>query len=319
MESASGFWDVYFSSPQDPRSSTYRGGPDSALVDTLDEAQFSIDVAVYHLNLWSVRDALIRADNRGVDVRVVIDDGYADETEIQELERAGIPVLTDQSPNLMHHKFIIVDRLEVWTGSMNLTVNGAYRNDNNLVRIRSREIADNYLREYEEMYIQKRFGASSLSDTPHPSVMVDGTQVETYFSPEDAIEHRIVDLIHNATKTVDLLAFTFTSDPIREALLEAQQRNIEIRGVVEASQTNAAGSDILDLRAWGLDIRLDRNPNLMHHKLIVIDSRIVIFGSYNFTRSAEEKNDENVIIVHDPALAERFLIEFERLYTSARE
>jgi phosphatidylserine/phosphatidylglycerophosphate/cardiolipin synthase-like enzyme len=57
----------------------------------------------------------------------------------------------------------------------------------------------------------------------------------------------------------------------------------------------------------------------MHHKLILIDSRIVIFGSYNFTRSAEEKNDENVIIMHDPALAERFLIEFERLYTSARE
>lgn len=319
MASASGFWEVFFSSPQDPGSGTYRGGPDSALVDTLDEAQFSIDVAVYHLNLWSVRDALIRADNRGIDVRVVIDDAYASETEIQEVENAGIPVRTDQGSNLMHHKFIIVDRLEVWTGSMNLTVNGAYRNDNNMVRIRSREIADNYLREFEEMYIQKRFGSSSLSDTPYPSVMIGGTQVETYFSPEDAIEHRIVDLIHNATETVDLLAFTFTSDPIREALLEAHQRNIDIRGVSEASQTSAAGSDILDLRARGLKIRLDRNPNLMHHKLILIDSRIVILGSYNFTRSAEEKNDENVIIMHDPALAERFLIEFERLYTSARD
>jgi phosphatidylserine/phosphatidylglycerophosphate/cardiolipin synthase-like enzyme len=219
----------------------------------------------------------------------------------------------------MHHKFVVLDRVEVWTGSMNLTINGAYRNDNNLLRIRSREIAENYLREFEEMYIQKRFGSASLSDTPHPSVNLEGIEIETYFSPDDGVIYKIIDLINGASHSLDLLAFAITSDPISNAFLAAEQRDIEVRGVVEASQISGMGSDVSTLRAAGMDIRLDGNSNLMHHKVLIIDSRIVLLGSYNFTRSAEEKNDENTLIVYDPALAEQFLIEFDRLYTSARE
>jgi phosphatidylserine/phosphatidylglycerophosphate/cardiolipin synthase-like enzyme len=300
-------------------SGTYRGGPDSSLIDAIDDAQFSIDMAIYHLNLWSVRDALIRANKRGVDVRVVVDDLHVGETEVEELEREGIVVMSDRSRNLMHHKFVVVDRIEVWTGSMNLTVNGVYRNDNNLLRIRSREIADNYLREFEEMYVQKRFGPASLSDTPQPNVDLEGIEIETYFSPDDGIVYKIVDLINGASKRLDLLAFTITSDPISNAILAAERRGIEVRGVVEASQISVMGSDVSSLRAAGLDIRLDGNPNLMHHKVLIIDSRIVLLGSYNFTRSAEENNDENTLILYDPALAAQFLIEFDRLYRSARD
>jgi phosphatidylserine/phosphatidylglycerophosphate/cardiolipin synthase-like enzyme len=312
-----GVVDVYFSRPQDPLSGTYQGGPDEALVEALDNAQFSIDMAIYHLNLWSIRDALIRAEKRGIDVRVIVDDAHADETEVVSLEQAGIKVLSDRSRHLMHHKFVVVDRLEVWTGSMNLTINGAYRNDNNLLRIRAREIAENFLREFEEMFIQKRFGAASLADTPHQSIRLEGIEIETYFSPDDGAVYKIVELVNRANKRIDLLAFTITSDPISNALLRAAERGIEIRGVVEESQSRAMGSDVAALRPAGLDVRLDGNLNLMHHKVMIIDSELVLLGSYNFTRSAEEKNDENTIIVYDPALAEQFLIEFERLFASA--
>lgn len=310
--------EVTFSAPQNPSAATYRHGPDAALVDSLDAAQFSVDVAIYHLSLWSVRDALIRAQNRGVEVRVVVDDAHVDELEIDALERAGIPIMTDQSRQLMHHKFVVIDRIEVWTGSMNLTINGAYLNDNNLVRIRSRDMAHNFTREFEEMYIQKRFGALSIPDTPYPQLMMEGRIVETYFSPDDGVVHKIVDLLNAANERVELLAFTLTSDLISDALRNAHRRNVEIRGVVETSQVGTMGSDVMDLIAGGMDIRLDGNSNLMHHKVIIIDSTIVILGSYNFTRSAEDKNDENIIIVHDPAFAGRFLIEFDRLYEQAR-
>jgi phosphatidylserine/phosphatidylglycerophosphate/cardiolipin synthase-like enzyme len=319
LNPSSDTWDVFFSEPTDPLAGTYKGGPDTVLVDALDNAQFSIDMAIYHLNLWSVRDALIRAENRGIDVRVIVDDVHAGETEVVALRNAGIEVLSDRSQHLMHHKFVLVDRIEVWTGSMNLTVNGAYRNDNNLLRIRVREIADNYLREFEEMFIQKRFGSASLSDTPHRRTEWEGIELETYFSPDDGVVYRIVDLINGAKEKIDLLAFAITSDPISNALLRAAERGIEIRGVVEESQSRGMGSDFSTLIAAGLDVRLDGNRNLMHHKVMIVDSRIVLLGSYNFTRSAEEKNDENTIIVYDPALAEQFLIEFERLYESATE
>ena len=318
IDSVSSMWEVTFSAPQDPLAATYRHGPETALVESIDAAQFSVDLAIYHFNLWSVRDALIRAQNRGVEVRVVVDDSHVDELEIDALERAGIPIMTDQSRQLMHHKFVIVDRIEVWTGSMNLTINGAYLNDNNLVRIRSRDMAHNFTREFEEMYIQKRFGTSSIPDTPYPQLEIEGRIVETYFSPDDGVVHKIVDLLSAANEQVELLAFTLTSDLISDALRNAHRRNVAIRGVVETSQVGTMGSDVVDLIAGGMDIRLDGNSNLMHHKVIIIDSKIVILGSYNFTRSAEDKNDENTIIVHDPTFAGQFLIEFERLYEQAQ-
>jgi phosphatidylserine/phosphatidylglycerophosphate/cardiolipin synthase-like enzyme len=314
----SGAYQIYFSRPQDPLSGTYKGGPDSQLVEAMDNAQFSIDLAIYHLNLWSVRDALIRADHRGVDVRVVVDDVHLGETEITALKREGIEVVSDHGPHLMHYKFVLIDRMEVWTGSMNLTVDGVYRNDNNIFRLRSREVAENYLREFEEMYIQNRFGSASLADTPNPKVNLGGIELEIYFSPDDNVQGRVVELIKDASQKLDLLAFAITSDPISNALIEAEQRKVEVRGVVEASQIHIMGSDVSRLLAEGIDLRLDENNNLMHHKVMVIDSSIVILGSYNFTRSAEEDNDENLIIIHDPALSEQFLIEFDRLFNAAK-
>jgi phosphatidylserine/phosphatidylglycerophosphate/cardiolipin synthase-like enzyme len=87
--------------------------------------------------------------------------------------------------------------------------------------------------------------------------------------------------------------------------------------VVEASQISATGSDVGRLLEAGLDIRMDSNPNLMHHKTIIVDRETVILGSYNFTRSAEAKNDENLLIFHNPPFIDQFLIEFERISQSA--
>ncbi|HUS83765.1 MAG TPA: phospholipase D-like domain-containing protein, partial [Anaerolineales bacterium] len=84
-----------------------------------------------HLDLWSLRDALLDADRRGVNIRVVVDGDYFLDTEIQDLIDAGIPVIIDRRESLMHHKFTVIDQLDVWSDSMNYTINGAYRNDNN--------------------------------------------------------------------------------------------------------------------------------------------------------------------------------------------
>lgn len=315
--SSQGLWEVYFSQPQNPESRTLRGGPDAHLVEGLDSAQFSIDMAMYHLNLWSVRDALSRAHRRGVQVQIVTDDAYKDELEIQSLKDAGIVVIDDGHPGIMHHKFTIIDRSEVWTGSMNMTINGAYRNDNHLVRVRSKEVAESYTREFDEMFFEDRFGGLSLVDTPYPMVNLDGVIVEMYFSPDDGVLSKLVEHMRKAERSIEILAYALTMDTMGETLLALHQEGLKVRGVVEASQSQATGSETPRLRQAGVDIRLDSNPENMHHKVIIIDGNIVVLGSYNFTRSAEEKNDENVLILHDPALASQFLIEFERIYESA--
>src|SRR3990170_4967897 len=301
---------LYFSEPGELNAVRLRGGPDAALAEAIDQSQYSVDVAAYDLDLWSIRDALIGAHRRGVEVRVVTEADNLGRREIVDLAVARISVIGDNQPSLMHHKFVVIDRLEVWTGSMNLTLSDAYRNNNHLLRLQSSTLADDYTREFEEMFLEDRFGALSLPDTPHPQVEVAGVMVEVYFSPDDGVAARLVERIRGAQRSVHLLAFSFTSQEITSAIQERAAEGVEVWAVLEASQAAGIGSQYEPLQAGGAQVRLDGNRHNMHHKVIIIDEMMVILGSYNFTRSAETQNDENLLIIHDPALAEQFLAEF---------
>ncbi len=306
---------VYFS---DPSASSLRGGPDKALADAIRQARLSVDVATYDLDLWSVRDALLDAHRRGVSVRMVTDSDNLDESEIQDLIEAGIPVLGDRREGLMHNKFIVIDGQDVWTGSMNLTINSAYRNNDNLIHIHSPELGQDYATEFKEMFVDDRFGIGSPANTPFPRLSIDGSQVEVYFAPEDGAEKRIVQLIQAADHSIKFMAFSFTSDKIAQAMLQRAQAGVSVSGIFEEEQTNSnQGGEFDKLREAGLDVHTDGNPRNMHHKVIIIDDRIVLTGSYNFTNNAERKNDENLLIIHDADLAALYLDEFEKVKTQS--
>jgi phosphatidylserine/phosphatidylglycerophosphate/cardiolipin synthase-like enzyme len=255
-----------------------------------------------------------------VTVRLVTESDYMDEEEIAELQEAGIPVLGDRREGLMHNKFAIIDRQEVWTGSMNLSVNDAYRNNNNLIRIRSQRLAEDYTREFEEMFVNDLFGPGSPADTPYPSVTVDGTRLEVYFSPEDGTAARLLELVSGARESVYFLAFSFTSDDLAAALIERAKAGVKVSGVLDEGQVYSnQGGEYENLLAAGLDVRLDGNPRNMHHKVLIIDGRIVVTGSYNCSGNAERLNDENTLVIHNPEIASAFLDEFHKLYEAAIE
>jgi phosphatidylserine/phosphatidylglycerophosphate/cardiolipin synthase-like enzyme len=308
---------IYCTAPLDPASESLRGGPDARLAEAIDAAADSVDVAIYHFNLWSVRDALLRAAKRGVRVRVVVESDGMFDPEVQDLVRAGIPVLGDRSESLMHHKFTVIDGLEVWTGSMNYSVGSTYQDNNVLLRLRSSALAKDYTREFEEMFVDDRFGPASIADTPNPVVTIDGTRVEVWFAPDDGVAARLVELIDDARSRVDFLAYTFTSDALADALLRAAERGVTVRGVMELDEVEAAGSDYARMRRAGIDVRKDTNPGTMHHKLLLIDDGVVATGSYNFTRSAEESNDENLVILFSPDAAAELEGEFLGIYDVA--
>ena len=306
---------VYFTDPDSPTAGSYRGGPDDALAAAIDEARFSVEAAIYDLNLWSIRDALAAAHQRGVTVRVITESDNLDEKEIQDLIGAGIPVISDRRESLMHNKFVIIDEYEVWTGSMNFTVNGAYKNDNNLLKIRSSRLAENYITEFGEMFADDFFGDYVVDNTPHPSLDIEGTRVDTFFSPDDGTASEIIDLILSAEESIYFLAFSFTSDDIAAALIEKAEQGLTVSGVFEESQYNSnRGTEYDNLRDSGLDIRLDGNNHNMHHKLFIIDGQVVITGSYNFSRSAEERNDENTLVIYNAEIAAQYLEEFQRVF-----
>lgn len=312
------WYSIYFTDPQGDGAATLRGGPDEALVQAIDTAQYSVDVAIYHLDLWSVRDALLRAHKRGVRVRVVTESNYILEPEIGALDLAGVPVLGDRREHLMHHKFIVIDELEVWSGSMNFTIRGAYRNNNNLLRIRSDRVAKNFTREFEEMFVEDRFGALSLEDTPFPRLEINDAVIEVFFSPDDGVQSKLLEIIAHAERTIDFMAFTLTSDEIATALLARADAGVRVRGLLERSQAGAAGGEFTRLDEAGIEILLDENPGSMHHKVLIVDGDTLVTGSYNFTRSAEQQNDENVLVVFHRGVAQKYLLEFERLFDAAQ-
>jgi len=220
---------------------------------------------------------------------------------------------------LMHDKFVVSDRHEVCTGSMNFTVNGAYRNDNNLICIRPKNMADDYTTEFEEMFVDKRFGASSPANTPYKSFGLNGTLLEVYFSPDDGTAARLLALIHEAQESIYFLVYSFTSEELAGALIEQARAGLHVAGVIERSQAlSNYGSQLERLRQAGVEVRLDGNPRSMHHKVLILDEEVVVTGSYNFSNSAETKNDENTLIIHRPDIAASFMAEFKRIFDQAR-
>lgn len=317
---AESWYSVYFTDPNSAAAADLSGGPDEPLADAIGQAKISLDVAVYDLDLWNIRNALIAAHQRGVAVRVVTDSDYIDNPEVEEIKDAGIPVLGDRREGLMHNKFVVIDRLEVWSGSMNYTVNDAYKNNNHVIRIRSSRLAEDYTTEFEEMFVDDLFGANDRPDTPYPSVTVEGTRIEVFFSPDDKPARRIVELVDGAQESVYFMAFSFTSNDIGEAMRARAAEGVTVAGVFEETQVASnTGDEYEPMRAAGLDVRLDGNNRNMHHKVIIIDRRIVILGSYNFSASAETKNDENLLVIDNPVIAALYLAEYERVFAEAQK
>jgi phosphatidylserine/phosphatidylglycerophosphate/cardiolipin synthase-like enzyme len=318
---AHAFWiDLYFTDPTSPLASQETGGPDGPLAASIDSAQLTIDVAIYSLSLSDIRDALIRAHERGVQVRVVMESDNMNASAPQALIDAGIPVLGDRREGLMHDKFMIIDRSEVWLGSMNYTFSGTYEDNNNLLLIRSTKMAENYTKEFDEMFVDDKFGPDVVPETPYPELTIDGTQIETYFSPDDGVEAHINDVLEGAQSSIYFLAFSFTSDQLGETVRAKANEGLKISGVMEEQQVKSnVGTEYDQFKQAGLDVLIDGNPGQMHHKVMIVDNEIVIVGSYNFTRSAEERNDENLIMIHNEQIAKFFLQEFQRVYQVAQK
>ncbi len=311
---------VYFTDPLSPSARNHEGGPEEPLVAAISNARLSVDVAAYNFNLWSVRDALLGAQARGVKVRMVAESDNLDGDEFQDLMRAGIEVLGDRCEGLMHNKFIIIDRIEVWTGSMNFTLSGAYNDNNNLVRIRSSRVVQDYLVEFNEMFEQDLFGSNTLARTPYPSVTQDGTRVDVFFSPDDGVQTHLMEYLTAARKSIHFMAYSFTADGPGELIRSLATQEVTVAGVMDADQAASNTGTEFDLFAQtGLDVRLDGNTGQMHHKVIIIDESIVITGSYNFSANAENRNDENMVVFHDPEIASLFLDEFWKIYAQAQE
>jgi phosphatidylserine/phosphatidylglycerophosphate/cardiolipin synthase-like enzyme len=139
---------------------------------------------------------------------------------------------------------------------------------------------------------------------PPPSVP-QGTQV--YFSPHGGATEAVVNALDHATNSVLVQAYTLTSAPIAKALVEAHRRGVQVHVILDASQRTDKYSEADFLQNSEIPTLIDAQHAIAHNKIIIIDDYLVLTGSFNFTKAAEEKNAENLLMINDPSLAKRYL------------
>ena len=144
----------------------------------------------------------------------------------------------------------------------------------------------------------------------------DGLQV--FFSPQGGAQAAIIERIHAAQERIDLALYSFTARPIAEALVAAQKRGVAIRVVLDRSQAGSQYSAATFLHNQGMAVWISRGSGIMHHKFALIDGRVLINGSKNWSANAEERNAENVMVFEGyPGLILEFEQEFTRLLAAA--
>ncbi len=295
---------VYFSKT----NGGYSGGIDENIADDIDRAKSSIKIAIYDLTNDTIKDAILRAYDSGVSIQIVTDDATVDGDDFKELKNRGIKVYDDnKSYALMHDKFMIIDNKFVWSGSSNYTYWGFYRNNENDVRIENSSLAKVYSDEFN-MIVSHSQSAHNYMDN----------SLEVYFSPKDKIENKIIALINNANKEIDFLIYAFTSSNIANALINAQNRGIIVKGVFDEDWNQNKYSKYDYLKKAGVNVLKDGNNFTLHDKVMIIDKSIVITGSYNYTISANKKNSENILIINNKNIANKYENEFNKIYEDGK-
>ena len=129
----------------------------------------------------------------------------------------------------------------------------------------------------------------------------------------------MIGAIEEAHHTLDIAVFTISENNVANAISDAKNRGIKVRIITDDDKINDVGSDIFKLKSRGLHIKIDEHNSLMHHKFAIIDGVRVLNGSYNWTRTASEVNNENIVITNNPTIVKAFAQEFERLWDQMKD
>ena len=311
------------------------------ILNRINSAEYTIDLALYSLSLDIISDALIAAKDRGVVIRFVYENRNT-QPAVQSLIDEGIQVIkdnfgTNDGNGLMHNKFIIFDGRSdssasndwVLTGSANWTANGIAANMQNLILIQDKSLARVYTREFNEMWgsasdvansDSSKFSSNKTNNIPHV-LNIGGRRVEVYMSPTDGVTSQINNKIAAARESLYFCILAYTRDDIASVMRGRFDNppGFHLRGIFDHSMDPNV-SVYPDMVNWGVDVHLDDESGTLHHKYMVIDgfgtagNPVVITGSHNWSTAAETRNNENTIIIYDSLIANLYVQEFAERY-----
>lgn len=319
--------DPLYSNGSTPYISTGGSAIESEIISKINQATSTIDIAVFNNTRSAIVNALNNAHNNGVQVRYIANSGTFTSNAALSNPSPSFSVLYANSADLMHNKFMIVDAGTVndswvWTGSCNWTYTDMYTNYNNSILVQDQALAQAYKLEFEEMWgsstasfdtVNSKVGAQKTNNTPH-TFNIGGRMVESYFSPSDNTTDEIESSLYSADHDIEFCILSYTRNELGTAIRNEHQAGTLEHGIME--NINDIGSEYNWLIGQGVNLLADNHSTDLHHKYAVVDAGainsdpLVVTGSHNWTTAAEERNDENTLIIHDADVANLYLQEF---------
>lgn len=284
------------------------------LIDSINNSTGTLDIAIYSFTNHSISDAIIKAHERGVKVRVIIEYSKVMSSKIdpavQKLIDKKIPIRYLRGSGMygvMHNKFLIIDKKQLITGSYNFTSFAENNNYENMVFVYDEQNITSYLNYFETMWKKARDVYSNYKASYNDF----STSLFTMIS---SIRNTLIKLIDGSQKTIDIAVYSISDEDIYKSLVRAKQRGVKIRIITDRLQATQS-TTIKKLYSDGFDIKISNgyNNGVMHNKYAIFDEKIVVTGSFNWSNNAENYNWENLIIL-DKSYVPFFLNNFETIY-----
>ncbi|HRG57777.1 MAG TPA: phospholipase D-like domain-containing protein [Bacteroidia bacterium] len=316
---------------------------DDTLIAYIDRASETLDITIYDFNLSNISnisDAINAAYNRGVEVRVISDGSLAaTNTGISAINNSiiKIPSPTTSSYGIMHNKFVIIDakhsnpnKAIVWTGATNWQDGQINSDANNVVIFQDQSLAKAYTLEFNEMWgdsgqipsvTNSRFGPFKTDNTPH-EFNIGGKRVECYFSPSDNVNNKLINTINSSNSSMYFASMIITRFDLSQAVTDQVALGVEAFGLTHSIIGTITWNDLINgMQPAHMLANVDSANSIMHHKYLIVDQEnsssdpLVWTGSHNWSNNANNKNDENTVVIHDQNIANQFYQEFFSRFT----
>ena len=344
---STGTINVYFNHPVDTGFAQIQNAVNlsntmaTTLITYMNNCQSTMDIAIYSSYSPSattgIAGAINAAYNRGVQVRVIYDGSASNFIPLLNANIPRLPSPTTIAYTIMHNKFVIFDANNsnaakpfVWTGSTNWTtsqINGPDKNS--AIVIQDQALALGYKIEFEEMWgsttaipnvTNSKFGQFKTDNTPHHYI-IGGKTIDSYFSPSDGTTAKIISCLNSANSDCEAAVMDITKTNCSAAIINRYNAGV-LKSYVIVDGQNPAGNQITTLQNTLTTSKavVYNNTGIMHHKFVVIDNYNaasdpqVLLGSHNWSASAETKNDENTLIVHDLNITNQYFQAFAYLF-----
>jgi len=339
--------DAFFNDPGARRDTVWYSDAVRVMIDLIDSADVSIELAVMGFSHADVIAAFERAWDRGVKLKMVGDAGHLNNAGYQLFYERHFPIVTGNNAHIMHDKFMVVDDRFVFASTANWTPTDLENNSNNFVMVDSPLLAADFQAEHEQMW-QGVFGHDKVEIKNGRSYAVGDTTVEVWFSPNEDALGRMVELVDAAEDRVSFMIFAFTKDQVGSAFIRKHEDlvskgrvvdgdlSVGVSGVVDQSQLHSNGQyhEIYRMLGAQIPLQLDGNDagrqpgdyqaggGRLHSKTMVIDpdgeDPVVITGSFNWSSSATQSNDEFMMVLHGRRVAQLYKDYFTYLWDNGR-